>query len=807
MNFASKLFLLSIFVLKLGQPSEAQENFPSLNTFGSPGLIDMPSAYQLPDGTLTATVSYVNSSVRSTLNFQITPRLSGVFRYTGTRDFKPAPGVATRDAHYDRSFDVRYQLAFESTYRPAITVGLQDAAGTGFFSGEYLVATKSFTPRVRVTAGIGWGRFAQRGSFSNPLGIFSDRFDTRPTIRLTDEFNGRPQFTSWFRGPVAPFAGVEWMAPNNKLRLKAEYSSDAYRRESNANAGFIDIKTPLNFSAEYRLARGATLSAHLIAGSELGLRFSTDLNPNHPTVVGREEAPFPIRNRNQTFAQQRALFGDVIAVSDVASTHIGAVPTHDVKQSPSGVRIAHVRGHCDPAAAREIDALQGVIDLVVFENGAGVVDCSVVTRPAGRTYIEAVSARQPLLAQGVRISKTKVDAIVSRLQKLVETDGITIERSDISNVRAQVHMRSTRFNASAQAVGRMARAMTHVLPATVEQFEIILMQEGLAITSVTLQRSDLEMLEHDADGAWKSLARATIKAAQNPDDQSVSVAGLYPKLSATLKPAVETSFFDPDNPFRFDLKARGVLRFDISPGFSLNAQASKLIVGNVGTSTRLSDSVIQHVRSDIGLYQNAGDPTIDRLTADYMFKVSPDVYGRVSGGIFERMYGGVSAELLWAPADRAIAVGAELNWVKQRDYDQLLSFRNYATVTGHASAYWNMGNGFSSQLDVGRYLAKDWGATVSLDRVFNNGWKVGGYFTLTDVSFDDFGEGSFDKGIRVKVPLSWLSGAPTQQEYNMLIQPIYRDGGARVSIPNRLYETIRGHSPQRTKNTWGRVFR
>jgi hypothetical protein len=162
---------------------------------------------------------------------------------------------------------------------------------------------------------------------------------------------------------------------------------------------------------------------------------------------------------------------------------------------------------------------------------------------------------------------------------------------------------------------------------------------------------------------------------------------------------------------------------------------------------------------------------------------------------------------LWAPADLAVAFGAEVNWVNQRDYDQLLSFRDYSTVTGHVSAYWDMGNGFASQLDVGRYLAKDWGATLGVDRVFNNGWKVGAYATLTDVSFDDFGEGSFDKGIRLKVPLSWLTGAPTQKTYDMLIQPIYRDGGARVNIPNRLYDTIRGHSPQRTKDGWGRIFR
>jgi len=34
---------------------------------------------------------------------------------------------------------------------------------------------------------------------------------------------------------------------------------------------------------------------------------------------------------------------------------------------------------------------------------------------------------------------------------------------------------------------------------------------------------------------------------------------------------------------------------------------------------------------------------------------------------------------------------------------------------------------------VGRYLAAITAPTLSLDREFNNGFKVGGYFTLTDV--------------------------------------------------------------------------
>ena len=63
---------------------------------------------------------------------------------------------------------------------------------------------------------------------------------------------------------------------------------------------------------------------------------------------------------------------------------------------------------------------------------------------------------------------------------------------------------------------------------------------------------------------------------------------------------------------------------------------------------------------------------------------------------------------------------------------------------------------------AGRYLAKDLGATFEARRTFRNGWQVGVWATLTDVPFDEFGEGSFDKGFYFQVPLDGLFGSKTR---------------------------------------------
>jgi hypothetical protein len=148
-------------------------------------------------------------------------------------------------------------------------------------------------------------------------------------------------------------------------------------------------------------------------------------------------------------------------------------------------------------------------------------------------------------------------------------------------------------------------------------------------------------------------------------------------------------------------------------------------------------------------------------------------------------------------------LGAELNWVQQRDFDQLFGFRDYNIVTGHASLYWDTGwNGVSAQIDAGRYLAGDWGGTFTLKRRFSNGWELGGFATFTNVPFSEFGEGSFDKGIIVTIPIDWALPMATKAKYSAVIRPLTRDGGQRLSIANRLYPTVESTRRDELRSSW-----
>ncbi|MDZ4093886.1 MAG: YjbH domain-containing protein [Paracoccaceae bacterium] len=684
----------------------AQGESPSINLYGATGLIDMPSGEAQPDGYLSGSTSYFGPISRTTLSFQITSRLSGSFRYTGIRkwdDFRPSDF----STFYDRSFDLRYQVFKEGQYVPAVTVGFQDFVGTGILAGEYVAATKNILPGLKITAGLGWGRLGSRGSIGSPFG-------DRGAINIGQ--GGKFNFDQWFRGPVAPFGGVEW-AVDDKWTLKAEYSSDNYDTEAGARRTF-DHKSPFNFGVEYAVADAVRLGAYYMYGSEVGIAAHFLINPaQRPTGSIGGPAPDPVKPR--------------------------------------------------PVRSADPDAWSP----------------------------EWIS--QPQVAE----------VLISNLNKRLADDDIIVEALGFTGDTAQVRMRNVSFDAEAQAVGRLARAMSQSLPASIEVFEIVPVVNGVPAAKVTLRRSDIEALEFAPDAASAIRSRTRI------GDSGPAMANLtfdpeiYPKFTWSLAPQLRTSLFDPEAPIRADLGLRLAGRYDLVPGVVLSGAVAKRLFGSLDQSDRTSNSVLPHVRSDTNRYDSQGDPSVETLTAAWYSHPGKDLYGRVTVGYLERMFGGVSTELLWRPISSRFALGAEVNYAKQRDFNQLFGFQDYDILTGHVSAYYKFAAGFHGQLDVGRYLAGDKGATLSLEREFTNGWRVGAFATITDVSAADFGEGSFDKGIRLEIPLNWFMGKPTRRTALATIRPLTRDGGARLEVEGRLYETFSDYNASGFDEQWARFWK
>ena len=125
-----------------------------------------------------------------------------------------------------------------------------------------------------------------------------------------------------------------------------------------------------------------------------------------------------------------------------------------------------------------------------------------------------------------------------------------------------------------------------------------------------------------------------------------------------------------------------------------------------------------------------------------------------SAGILEEMFNGYGFEYLYFQQDKNYAIGFDIFNVKKGTISCNLE-HDYENITGSVNFYFRNFKliPFDAKISYGEYLAGDLGATIYLSRTFANGTKYGVFATFTDVSREQFGEGSFDKGIYFNIPI------------------------------------------------------
>src|SRR6185436_12556248 len=130
-------------------------------------------------------------------------------------------------------------------------------------------------------------------------------------------------------------------------------------------------------------------------------------------------------------------------------------------------------------------------------------------------------------------------------------------------------------------------------------------------------------------------------------------------------------------------------------------------------------------------------------------------------------------------------------------FEQKFGFRDYSIVTGHATAYLDTGwNDLMFTVSAGRYLAGDIGATFQVSRVFRSGVTLGAFFTRTNASALQFGEGTFDKGVYLSFPFDTILTRSSGSQAFFEWKPLTRDGGARLGRPDTLYGVTNARNPR-----------
>ena len=392
-----------------------------------------------------------------------------------------------------------------------------------------------------------------------------------------------------------------------------------------------------------------------------------------------------------------------------------------------------------------------------------------------------------MVARPEPVEEWSIDTVAAALFPAMRAVGFTPLGLDIRGEEAVITVAGGRPRTLAQVAGRVARAAQPHLPAGVERIRLVTERDGATVGRVIFLRGAMEEAAAGRGSAEEVFGSATLLSA-TPEWGGVRTP--VPRFTYGIEPRLNLQIGDPQATLRYQLGVAVGGRVDLGWGMSVAGAMQQTVTQNLDRGLP-SDSRLPRVRSDFARYARAGTTSIPALYAERLWNPAPDVFARVTAGLLEPMFAGVSGEVLWRPHDRRWAVGLDLNWVAQRGYRQRFSTLGYQVVTGHASFYadlpwWNL----YTVLRAGRYLAGDWGGTLELGRRFDSGVEVGGFFTLTNARFRDFGEGSFDKGIFVRIPLD-LFGPNTRARANLNVRPVQRDGGQRLAVDNALWDVAR----------------
>lgn len=199
------------------------------------------------------------------------------------------------------------------------------------------------------------------------------------------------------------------------------------------------------------------------------------------------------------------------------------------------------------------------------------------------------------------------------------------------------------------------------------------------------------------------------------------------------------------------------------------------------------DTYPEQVRSDIKDYLRNIDNgiIIGRAQLDYHLTPKKNHHFMITGGILEDMFSGYGGEYLYFKNDKNFAIGFEAFHVKKRDYSMQFKTLDYTNTTYSINFYYRNFKyiPFDTKISYGEYLAGDKGATFELSRSFVNGTKFGFFASFTDVTSEDFGEGSFDKGIFFNIPIYG-------NFINYTWRPLTKDPGAKLIRKHTLHDLL-----------------
>ncbi|ABI38418.1 protein of unknown function DUF940, membrane lipoprotein putative [Shewanella sp. MR-4] len=766
-----RLSALSLALLPLLHVNADEFSYPTLlpsqSDFGGVGLMQMPTGRMAPEGEFNFATTYNDDYQHFSASVQLFPWFETTIRYTLVQDllYSSDPSFSGNTKYTDKGIDFKIRLLEESNWLPETSIGVRDFGGTGLFDGEFIAATKRVGP-LDFTLGIGWGYIGNSGNLT------SDKKDLNYNCDRDTSYGGKGgtvDYQRWFKGCAALFGGVEYQTPWEPLRLKVEYDGNDYQSDFPVVRG--DIAMPqdskFNYGMLYRFGDWGDLHLSYERGNTWTLGFSLQTNFNTLSQIKR----------------------------DPEAAKYKPLPAAPLTHSPT-----ETSRHADMTkSAQDIENIKALSVKDDEVQGSDLLSTSYQTMP-----------------------DTKVDwnKVAQDLQTIA---GYANAKIYLDNESITVVGEQTKFRDRNEAHKRAATILANNTDANfIKEYRLIETRYSQPITETRIDAQKFAQVASYGYLNAKVTDATVVSIPSLPHGQLVNNTDKdwLDKLSFDVSPTMSQSFGGSEGFYMFSIGMTGSASYRFTDNFEFSSSLYLNLYDNFDKflyEVPPDGTDLKRVRTLVRQYIHDNPVRVNNLQLTWMDNLTDNISFQAYGGYLEMMYGGVGTEVLYRPLNSQWAFGIDVNYVKQRDPDSMLGFfddehqfdsltnRPYrvqtGTITGHASVYYQP-DWFPNTLlriSAGQYLAEDKGVTVDFSKQFDSGVIVGAFATKTNLSSDEYGEGSFTKGFYVSIPFDLMTIKSTHSRATISWMPLTRDGGQTLGRKYSLYDVMDARDPWFTR--------
>ena len=375
------------------------------------------------------------------------------------------------------------------------------------------------------------------------------------------------------------------------------------------------------------------------------------------------------------------------------------------------------------------------------------------------------------------------------LNRSLKEESLLIQSADLNSNEARIVIAQNRFRSFPRAIGRTARIASALSPDNIQKIAVTPMNGDIELYTLVLDRKYFDKKENGEVSSNELLSKAQIipVTPQNYLENEFQPRVRFPEIFFNMSPSLRHQIGGPEAFYLGQIWWKINTKVKLMRGLTLHTVLGLDIYNNFDEFANPSQSTIPKVRSDIQEYLAQGENNIARFNVDYIWSPYEDFFARIDIGYLEEMFGGFGGEIYYRPFDSNLSTSFQFHKVKQRGFKQRFDFKDYEVETGHLSFYYDFPAGVNLQLMMGKYLAGDKGATIDISRRFDTGFTLGIFATKTNLSSEEFGEGSFDKGFYFSIPIDSFFPDYRQGNISFGLHPLTKDGGSSLNLMNPLH--------------------